>query len=196
MKKLKKSSKKNKPTFNVVMVYGTAAVGKFTVANELQKMVNYKFIHNHDTFDLVRSLFERIDSNFDRVIEKIRFFLFQEISKANINVITTIMYSSSAISQTGLTDSAYMRKLESIVTKGGGRMCFIHLIADREVILKRVTGRSRKKFKKIKDVEKMKEILNRNDWRIMAPVKNNLQIDNTNLSPKKVAKIIKDYFEL
>ena len=195
MKKLKKLSK-NKPLFNLIMIYGTPAVGKLTVANELQKITGYKFLHNHHTHDLVRILFESDTLEFHKTIEDIRFLIFKEIGKAKLNAITTLAYDPSFVSKTGITDQNYMKKIESIIKKAGGIMLSVHLVADRDEILKRVTGNSRKKYKKLKDVKKMKEILDKNEWKISAPVKNNFIIDNTKLSPKKVAKIIKKHFNL
>jgi deoxyadenosine/deoxycytidine kinase len=195
MKKLKKSSKNNS-LFNVVIIYGTVAVGKLTVANELYKLINYKFFHNHHTHDLARHLFERNDFHLDRIIENTRLLILKEISEAKINVITTHTYSRDFVSKTGLADPVYMKKIESIIEKNGGRACFVHLIADEKEILKRVLSESRKNYKKLRDKKILKEYLNKNDYKTMAPVKNNIQIDNTNISAKKVAKIIKKYFKL
>jgi len=195
MIKLKKSQK-NKSLFNVVVIYGGVAVGKFTVANELQKLINYKFFHNHHTHDLARQLFKRGEMGSSSIIENVRFVVFKEIARTKINVITTHTYSSDFISETGLTDQMYMKKVESIIKKGGGTSYFVHLIADDKELMKRVIGESRKNWKKLMDKKIMKDILKNKVWRTVAPVKNNIQIDNTNLSPKRVAKMIKDNFKL
>ena len=195
MKNLKKLSK-SKPLFKVVIIYGTVAVGKFTVANELYKLINYKFFHNHHTHDLARQLFERNDLHLDRIIEKTRLLIFKEVAEARMNVVTTHTYSAGFVSKTGLTDPAYMKKVESIIEKNGGKACFVYLTADRLEILKRVSGESRKNYRKLRDRKILEEYLNENDWNTMAPVKNNLQINNTNLSPKKVAQMIIQYYHL
>ena len=195
MKRLKKSQK-NSQTFQVVIIYGTVAVGKFTVANELQKLTNYKFFHNHQVHDIARDLFERDTFQLAHLFESINSLLIKEIANAKINVITTHAYSSESISKTGLSDPDYMKKIESIIIKKGGMACFVHLTADEKEILKRVSGESRKNFRKLKSKEILKKVLQKYDWKTAAPVKNNLQIDNTNLSPEKVARIIKDHFDL
>lgn len=195
MKKSKKSSK-SKQKFNVIIIYGTVAVGKFTVANKLHRLLNYKFFHNHHTHDLARQLFERGSLHLDRIIENTRRLIFKEIAKAKINVVTTHTYSSTFISKTGLTDPMYMKKVESIIKRSGGRVCFVHLVADEKEILKRVLGESRKNYRKLMDKKIMKEILERKNWKISAPVKNNIQIDNTHLSPQKVSNMIIKHFKL
>jgi len=191
-----KKLQNNKPLFNVVIIYGGVAVGKFTVANELYKLLKYKFFHNHHTHDIARQLFERGDIFSSRIIENTRFQIFKEISKAKINVVTTHTYSSNFVSQTGLTDPMYMKKIESIIKKAGGQACFVHLIADEKEVLKRVVGESRKNYMKLRDKNIMKKILKEKVWGTIAPVKNNLQIDNTNLSPKIVAQMIEKHFKL
>ena len=194
MKKLKNSSKNNK--FNVIILYGAPAVGKFTVARELQKLLDYKFFHNHYTHDLARQLFERGNKYGNEIIEQTRFIVFKEIAKAHLNVVTTHTYSSNFISTSGLSDPVYVKKVQSIIEKEGGRALFIHLIANEKEIVKRVSGESRKEYMKLRNKKIMKDFLDNNDWKTVAPVKNNLQIDNSNLSTKKVAKIIKEYFKL
>ena len=200
MKKLKKSSKNNKPKFKVVMFYGPFAVGKYTVANEFQKQTGYKFFHNHNTYDLVRQLFERSTFNLSHLIEAICFAIFKEIAQSNINVVTTHAYSSGYVSKTGQTDPDYMKKVESIIEKAGGIMYFVHLTAPSKILLERVTGNSRKKFGKLKDPKKLKEVIKEkvgtSHWIDPAPVKNNIEINNSNLSPKQVVKIVREKMEI
>ncbi len=195
MRKLRKLSE-NKSLFKVVIIYGTVAVGKFTVANELRRLINYKFFHNHHTHDLARQLFERNTIHMHRIIENLRLALFKEIAEAKINVVTTHAYSSDFVSLTGLTDPQYIRKVETIIKKAGGQACFVHLITDEKTLLKRVIGKSRKNFKKLIDPKLLKEHLAITEWKKIAPVKNNLQINNTNLSPKKVADMIIKHFKI
>lgn len=42
----------------LIFIYGQPAVGKLTVAKELEKITGYKILHNHLFVDLVRSVFE------------------------------------------------------------------------------------------------------------------------------------------
>ncbi|OGI75968.1 hypothetical protein A3C67_01205 [Candidatus Nomurabacteria bacterium RIFCSPHIGHO2_02_FULL_42_19] len=195
MRKLKKFSNKN-PLFTMVVIYGPVAVGKYTVAKKLRKLINYKFFHNHHTHDLARQLFERGNIHLHRVTENIRFFVFKEIAEAKINVVTTHTYSSSYVSKTSLTDPMYMKKIESIIEKSGGRACFVHLMADPKEIFKRVSDESRKNFGKLRNKKILKEYLSDSEWKLAAPVKNNLIIDNTHFSPKKVATIIIKHFKI
>ncbi|MFA6585554.1 MAG: hypothetical protein WCS86_00105 [Candidatus Paceibacterota bacterium] len=189
---LKKLSKNRKPKFKVVMFYGPVAVGKYTVANEFAKQTKYNFFHNHSVYDLVRGLFERDSFSLAYLYETIFFALFKEIAKAKMNVVVTHAYSSGYISKTGLSDLEYMKKTESIIESAGGIIYFVHLTAEPNVLLKRVTGNSRKKFRKLKDPKIMKKVLKEKRWENYltdsAPVRNNIEINNSNLTPKQVVK--------
>ncbi len=195
MPKLKKSSNKK---FTVVVFYGAPAVGKFTVAKELHKQTGYKFFHNHHVYDLAHSLFDRETLNISRLYENIYFTTIKEIADAKLNAVTTHAFSAKYVSRTGLTDQEYMKKIQKIVEKAGGTTIFIHLKTSEGVLLKRVVGNSRKKFLKLKDPEILKDILHdkNKDWENTAKVKNNIVIDNTKLSPKKVVDLIVKHFKI
>lgn len=191
MKKLKKSSK-NK--FKVVIFYGPFAVGKYTVANEFHRQTGYKFFHNHHIYDLSKSLFERDTLGMSTLDENLRFLLLKTIINAELNVVTTHAYSAKYVSKTGLSDPNYLKKIESTIKKAGGIAYFVHLTANHDVLLKRVKGNSRKKFLKLKDAKILKDVLNdkTKDWVTTAPVKNNIEIDNSHLSPKQVVKKVRE----
>lgn len=195
MKKLKKLLNKESK-FKVVIFYGPFAVGKYTVAKEFHKQTGFKFFHNHHTYDLVKNIFERNTLNMDRLNEKLKFEIIEEIAKAKINVVTTHAYSAKYVSKTGLSDPQYVKKMESIVNKAGGIAYFIHLTANSEVLIKRVTGESRKKFSKLKDAKIMRQLMKEKDWITPASVKNNIEIENSNLSPKQVVKQVRELIQI
>lgn len=179
----------NKSKFKVVVFYGTIAVGKYTVAKEFQKQTGFKFFHNHLTHDLAREFYDRETVGLSRLIERLRFIILEEITKEKLNVVMTHCYSSAFVSKTGLSDPDYMKKLEKIVGRAGGKIYFIHLETKPEEIIKRVRGKSRKNFKKLKNPVVARKILGEErKLEQIAPVKNNFNIDNTNLSPKQVVK--------
>ena len=196
MKRSKKSSKNKK--FTVVVFYGVTAVGKYTVAKEFQKQTEYKFFHNHHAYDIARSLFESGTIHISRLYENLSFTIFKEIANAKLNTATTQAFYADYVSETGLSDKNYMRKIESIINRAGGTAYFVHLKANKEVLLKRVAGNSRKNFLKMNDPKALLRRLNnkKKDLITSAPVKNNLVIDNTKLSPKKVSDIVIKHFKI
>lgn len=183
--------------FNVVVFYGPFAVGKYTVAKEFQKQTGYKLFHNHHTYDLGIELFKRGTLELNRLVEKLRLDIFKEIAKGHLNTVATHAYSADYVSITGLTDKVFVKKIQSFIEKEGGKIYFVHLKASHDVLLKRVSGKSRKKFNKLSNVKIMKEVLKEEkDWLTPAPVKNNIEIDNTNMSPKQVVKKVRELIKI
>ncbi|MFA5999763.1 MAG: AAA family ATPase [Candidatus Paceibacterota bacterium] len=194
MKKLKKSSK-NKP-FKVVVIYGAPAVGKFTVAKELAKNIDFKIFHNHDVRDFVWKFFARRTPESDVLVEEISFLIFKQIAENYLDTILTHTHSTQFVSFTGLTNVGFYKKIEKIIKKHGGEMLYVQLVASPATILKRTNHPHRKVFKKLTDVKIMKQALEEKDWFTPAKLDNQIVIDNTELSPAKVAQIIKKHFKL
>lgn len=193
MKKLKKSSKNNKPV--VIFIYGPIAVGKLTVAEILAKKLNYKLTHNHSINDVVDNVVSRGTAQNGNIKEYLRNYLMAEAVKAKTNFVTTYAYSHDYVYPSGLKEEQFVKSLERKLTKLGAIFFSIHLKASNEELLRRVSMNSRKRFRKLIDPQIMKGLLN-NDWHTSPNLKNNLIIDNTNLSPKKVASMIIQHFKI
>ncbi len=184
---------KKKPI--AIIIYGTVAVGKLTVAKALEKELGYKLTHNHLVSDLVWSIFDRGTYEANSLTERLRFELYEEAIRKGVDIIVTHAYSDTFVSATGLSDPEYVKTLEEKIEQAGGTAVFVHLQASSEALLERVQGESRKAFRKLTDASVLKEGLENNSLNvtISGPVKNNLVIDNTDLSPESVVEIIKEY---
>ena len=193
MKKLKKSSNK-KPI--VVFVYGPIAVGKLTVAKILSKKLGYRLEHNHNINDFVTGIFERDSLASHAMKDQLRYVVLENIVKAGMNFVTTHCYAHNFVSKAGLSDPKYVQSLEKKLTKLGAKFYAVHLKADNEELLRRVNQNSRKEFRKLRDKKIMKDQIIKNDWQTSPKLKNQLVIDNTNLSPEKVSDMIIKYFNL
>lgn len=194
MKKLKKLLKNKKPV--VIFIYGPVAVGKLTVAKILSKRLKYKLAHNHHTNDFVDKVFTRRTFARDDIVERLRSDLLKSAVKAKINLVTTHCYAHNFISTTGLSDPKYLKTLEKKLTKLGANFYAVHLRASPKELLRRLSLDSRKEFKKLRDKKRMHELLSICDWNTSPKLKNNLVIDNTNISAKKVSNIIIKHFKL
>ena len=181
---------KGKPV--AIIIYGMIAVGKLTVAKALQKELGFRLTHNHLINDLVWSTFDRDTLEGNRLIEKLRFEIYEEAVRHGQNIIVTHCYSQDYVSPTGLSDPEYLKQLEERLEAAGAQTLFVHLQADRETLLSRVENESRREYKKLTNVAKMKEYLNEKylDITTSAPVKNNIVIDNTRMEPEEAAELI------
>lgn len=175
---------------NVIFIYGPIAVGKLTVAKILSEKLGYKLSHNHLINDLAWSIYERDTLEGNRFIEELRYRFFEEVAKAHANMVTTHAYAHNFVSITGLSDPEYMKWLESTFKKYNTNAYFVHLKANKNKLLDRVSGHSRKGFKKLIDKEIMTNILDSKDFETSAPVRNNIIIDNTELTPEETANAI------
>lgn len=194
MRKLKKSSKNKKPI--VIFIYGPIAVGKLTVAKVLSKKLGYKLAHNHHVNDFVEEVFVRHTYEANFMKEFLRYALLENMVKAKIDIVTTHCYWHNFVSRTSLTDPQYVKTLEKKLTKLGAKFFPVHLKASNKELLRRVSMSSRKPFRKLHSKEKMREYLKKLDLQTSPKLKNNFIIDNTNLSPQKVANVIIKHFKI
>lgn len=174
----------------LILIYGPPASGKLTVAKELQKITKYKLFHNHLTGDLVSSVFEtKVNSKIVfRVCNKIRLDIFETAAKENIDLIFTFVYAP-------ISDK-FIKKVIRTINKYRGKVKFVQLSCNQDELRKRVKAPSRKKYQKLKSVSGLNKSLK--GWDILKeiPYVKNLKIDNTKLSAKKVAKMIKEHYKL
>ena len=141
-------------------------------------------------------VFDRHSYGAHSMKEFARYTLFERMAKANINFITTHCYRKGYVSKTGLTDPKYVKTLQKKLEKLGAKFFPVHLKADNKELLRRVSMSSRKKFKKLKSKKIMRRWLLGRDWHTSPNLKNNFIVDNTNLSPEKVANTIIKHFRL
>ena len=196
MKKSKKSSKLGSKDKKFVFIYGAMAVGKLTVARELEKITDHHVLHNHDIIDLVQRFWDR--GSLERSIARcdLAFYIAESFLKLGAKMIFTHAYSDKFVFKSGLSDKDYVKKLWKIAEKCGYEFCPIQLTCDEKVVLKRLKKPSRAEFNKLRDIETMKKAFETEDFVTPIKHKNNITIDNTNIPAKKVAQMIKKHFNL
>lgn len=179
----------------LVLIVGDGAVGKMTVGQELQKITGLRLFHNHMTIEPVLEVFN--DFNVD-VILKLRYLIFEEFVKTNhYGMIYTCMWAYDCPE-----DWDIMNKILDIFA--GSEIYCVELTAPLDVRLQRNATENRLKSKASKrDIEASNERLIRdsNKHRFVSkdgevPIQNFIRIDNSNLEPDVVAKMIKNKFNL
>lgn len=174
----------------LVFIYGPPAVGKLTVANALSKLTGYRVFHNHLTIDLVGAIFDWGQGPFFGLVDRYRVELIEAAAKASIpGLIFTFVYAKDH-------DIAFVESVVSAVERHGGRICFVRLSCERRELLRRVRAASRRQFRKMKQVKRLREWLDRYELSSNVPYPNNLVIDNTKLGPRKAAQMITSHFAL
>jgi len=174
----------------LVFLYGPPGVGKLTVAKELSKLTGYKLFHNHLTSDVVRSILPHGTKEGENLVNKYRLELIEVAAKKKIDVIFIFLYAKSQ------SDDGFIKKVVRRVKKNRGKVCFVQLTCSKKELMRRIKNPTRKDFAKIRELKILEELMKRHD--VVSPVSypGNFVIDNTTMSPKKVAIRIKKHFDL
>ena len=184
----------------LVFITGPQAVGKMTVGQELTKITDLKLFHNHMTIDLVSNFFSYGTDKGKNLVNDIRMKIFQAVAKSDLEgIIFTYVMAYECKKDVEMT-----KKIKNIFRENGGEVYYIELQAPLEVRLKKNKTENRRKYKESKKDVKFSEklLLNAEGKHRMESMegevkeKNYLKIDNTNISAKEVAKMIKEKFDL
>lgn len=183
-----------------VLICGPQAVGKMTVGQELSKITDLKFMHNHETIDLPLKFFEFKSKQRQKLTDLFRFAIFEEVAKSNLEgMIFTLMWCFEM-----KEDFEFVEKIKNIFEKENGEFYVVELEAALSERIKRNKTENRLKNKPTKrnvknseeELVKSTKVHRLNSNLGEVKYKNHLRIDNTNISAEKVAKMIKEKFEL
>ena len=181
----------------VLFLFGNAAVGKMTVGQELMKITDLRLCHNHMTIEPVIEIFGKYDSH---ITMRLREVIFEEFAKSdNYGIIFTFMWAFDS-----QEDWDYLEHVRKIFQPYGTEFYYAELVASKEVRLARNVTENRLKHKASKrDIDTSNQRLIRDDeicrlesYEGEIPYPNYIKIDNTNLAPDVVAKMIKERFSL
>jgi adenylate kinase family enzyme len=177
-----------------ITIVGPHAVGKMTVGEELSKLTGFPLFHNHTTIDLVLK-YMTWDEGFDLVLKFREDIMRRVASLQKPGLIYTMIWDFDSRG-----DWDHIQKNDDIF-KDGERY-YVELYSNLETRQKRniTENRLQKKWTKRNLEWSQKEIVSSMSRHRMTsnetevPYKNYLKIDNTNLTPEEVAKIIYKYF--
>ena len=173
----------------LLLLYGSPAVGKLTVANEIARQTGFKVFHNHLSIDCILPVFEFGTKPFWKLIRLIRLETISEAARAGCNLIFTFCYAKDE-------DDEVVAETVKAVENNGGEVCFVLLKAEKETIEKRVLAESRQQFRKVADLQMLREMFDK--YEMFAPVNGyeSLIVDNTHLSAGETAREIIKHFQL
>lgn len=184
----------------LVIIFGPHAVGKMTVGQELEKLTGLKLFHNHMTIDIVSDLFKNLPEERNRLTTLFRKEIFESFSKSDeYGMIFTFMWALDM-----KEDWNYIDYVENLFASRGAQVYYVELVADYHSRLKRNKTENRLLHKPSKrDLENSEQLFKNlesqyrlNSYDNEIKKENYIKIDNTNLEPKAVAKMIQDRFLL
>ncbi len=176
---------------------GNAAVGKMTVGQELAKITGLRLFHNHMTIEPVIKIFGQYNG---AAISRLRQVVFEEFAKTdNYGMIFTYMWAFDR-----QDDWDYVEYVKNIFMPYDTEFYYVELVASREVRLKRNATDNRllnKASKRNVSLSNQRLIDDDKKYRLESmdgeiPFENYMKIDNTNLAPDVVARMIKNQFDL
>lgn len=174
----------------LVFIYGPPAAGKSTVSHELKSLTGFKVFENNLTVKLLLPFFPFESKIFDNLNSKIRLMLFDAIAKHGTEgLIFTFCYSIPE-------DNQFVKKVITTIKNNNGEIYFIHLYCNKKELFKRLKSKSRKKRGKFTSSKDLKEFLKKWDFYSEIPFVKSLRIDNSKISAKKVANMIKAHCKL
>lgn len=174
----------------VIFIYGFISTGKLTVAKKIKEKTKYKLLHNHLIIDLFNSLFSESTPIKSQLRQDFHIDLINKLTKSGVNLICTHAYSSNFVSLNGVSDTDFIKNIQKNVKKSGGIFIPVYLYSTKEKIIERVSNSSRKSYGKLTDKKITENLLNKNEYTVPAPIKDNICIDTTKISSTKATKII------
>ena len=181
----------------LIIIIGAGAVGKMTVGQELAKITDLKLYHGHMCIEMVIEIFGKRNN---KAVTRIREVIFDEFVKSDLyGMIFTFMWAFDR-----QEDWDYINNLIDIFQRENADIYYVELVAPQEIRLERnkTENRQRNKASK-KDINFSTSLILKEDanYRLVSnegelTFENYLKIDNTNLSPDDVAKMIKEKFLL
>ena len=185
----------------LVIILGPHAVGKMTVGQELTKITPLRLFHNHMSIELTRKIFKHSEPEWQIFNSTIRRKVFELFAEGDFSgLIFTYMCAFEMPEEFD-----YILDIIDLFKKNGAVCHVVELCADFEVRIERNKSENRLINKESKrDVEwseaEMRKTsaahrLNSLDDEKL-PFESYLKIDNTNIPPCDVARMIKEHFRL
>lgn len=182
-----------------VLLFGSQAVGKMTVGQDLSKITDLKLFHDHMTIDLLEPFFG-FSSEMWKLSTLFREEIFKLFSKSDkYGMIFTFVWAFNQ-----KEDSGGIEKMCNTFSSQGAEIYLVELEAGVEERIKRNKTPNRLKQKPTKRNIKQSEqnllstmdTLKLNSEEGEIEKENYLRIDNTELSSVEVARMIKSRFKL
>ena len=169
----------------LIFLYGPPAVGKLTVALELEKLTGFKLFHNHLTLDLVNSLFTFGSEPFIELREEIWLAAFRIAARSDNSLIFTFAPEKTV-------RTTFIDRSRSVVEENGGEVIFIELTCAEETMLTRLEEPSRMAFTKLNSINHYWQLKAAGAFSYPA-LPSSLTLDTTATSASQTAQLISEF---
>ncbi len=167
----------------LVFLYGPVASGKLTIARALTERRPFKLFHRHLVEDMTSAVFEWGSRNYIRVREYNLLQVFRESVDANHSIVFTFLPERT-------TRDTFVSHTAVVVERLGGEVVFIELTCPEEVIESRLSNADRKRWGKITDVERYRQLKADGAFQYRKMPTPRLTIDTSRVDPAEAARRI------
>src|SRR6185295_14980570 len=105
---------------DLIFLHGPAAVGKLTVARELEQITGFRVFHNHLVVDTLLAVFDFGSEPFIRLREEIWIAIFREAAQRDVSLIFTFAPERTV-------GPSFIQHAVEAVEPAGGRVLFVAL---------------------------------------------------------------------
>lgn len=166
---------------NLIFIYGKPATGKLTVARELAKITGYKLFHNHQTVDLLLSVFEFGSKPFVELREEVWLAV---IRRAAVERLHGMVFTFAP--ETTVRPS-FINQVLDIVEGAGSRVRFVELTCPMEEVYRRIDNQSRRNTGKLTDHEVYEKLEKAGVFATSHMPKADVVVDTSKLQPEEAA---------
>lgn len=172
---------------NLIFLYGKPATGKLTVARELARITGYKLFHNHQTVDLLLSVFEFGSKPFVELREEVWLAV---IRRAAVERLHGMVFTFAP--ETTVRPS-FISQVLDIVEGAGSRVRFVEMTCPMDEVYRRIDNQSRRNTGKLTNHEVYAKLEAQGVFSTSHMPKPDVVIDTSTLTPEDAAvKIAKD----
>ena len=183
VKPLHKLSETSLPNMQLVILYGSEASGKLSIARELTARTNLRLFHNHISIDVGKVLYEYGEQEFSELVWKVRLAVFKSAAKNGVpGVVFTWAYSHPDF-------QPLLDVLLATVAPYEVDVRFVFIKCSQAELERRVTNEDRKRADKAYTIEALHRAQAAKNH-VEIPNTNSVVIDNTDLPPEQAASII------
>lgn len=174
---------------DLVFIHGPAAVGKLTIGRELSALTGLRLFHNHLVVDALLAVFPFGSDAFVRLREQIWLDVFADAARQDLSLIFTFTPEPTVSLE-------FHEDVERVVDAHGGRVRYVALECPDEEIERRIENPSRAEFQKLRSLQTLREIREREADQPRPTPPADLSIDTSQWSPSESARQIQTAFAL
>lgn len=165
----------------LIFLWGLPGTGKLTVAKEIARLTGWKLFHNHLTVDLLLAVFPFGSKEFIALREEIWLSVFEAAATSESPGLIFTFNPENTVRQ------SFLEETLDIVAEHGGRVEWVEMFCEENVIEQRMDTIERRAHKKMVSVADYRELRERGVFASPVMPAPQMRVDTTQRSPREAA---------